>query len=194
MSDSKIKLAVGVANMGSIKSLTAFALCRALKNFPHDYKLIFKEGSILHANREQIVKTAIEQKCTHLLFLDADMYFEEDAILRLLKRDKEIVGTHSNTRRFPTESTVILKGDVRYNPSAGKKGCITCDSVGTGFVLIKLDVFKKLSHPWFFWESDEEGNPVIGEDYWFCRKAREVGFKVWVDLTIPMGHIGDNIF
>ena len=33
-----------------------------------------------------------------------------------------------------------------------------------------------------------------GEDYWFCRLAREAGFEVWIDLTVKVLHIGDHLF
>jgi hypothetical protein len=30
----------------------------------------------------------------------------------------------------------------------------------------------------------------IGEDFLFCDRARELGFEVWVDPTITLGHMG----
>lgn len=189
MSDSKIKLAIGIPNTGVIKAQTAFALCRMLKGFPHDYDVLFQEGSVLHQNRERLANKAIELKCTHLLFLDTDMFFDKDAVLKLLERDKDIIGVNAHLRKLPPVSTLkFLNGKVP------KGKLITCDSAGTGFLLIKTEVFKRLSHPWFFWEVDEIGQTITGEDFWFCRKAREAGFKIWVDLTIKVGHIGDYIF
>lgn len=183
----KTRLAIGIPNSGTMKTQTVFSLCRALKNFPHEYQLIFKEGSILHANREVIVQKAIDLGCTHLLFLDSDMMFEEDAIARVLARNKEIIGVHYNTRKFPTQST------VNFSVKSPKK-LQKVHSVATGFMLINLAVFSTLKHPWFFWESDENGGVKTGEDMWFCDRAREAGFEVWVDLGIPVGHIGDHIF
>jgi len=181
-----MKIAVGIPNTGTLKTMTAFSLIRALKDFPHDYTVIFKEGSVLHYNREMIVKRALEEDCTHLLFLDSDMYFEKDAILRLIKRKKDIIGANANCRKLPLIDTVV-------NPKK-RKGLTTCDSVATGFMLINLDVFKNLTEPWFFWESNNKGEVVAGEDYWFCRKAREDGYKIWCDMDIPIKHIGDYYY
>lgn len=180
-----MKLAIGIPNTGTIKSHTAFCLCRALKDFPYEYDVLFKEGSILHWNRESLAKKAIELGATHLLYLDADMSFDKDAIVRLIKRNKDIIGGAYNLRRLPSVTT------VKSDKPLGKGKLVTCDAVGTGFMLVKTDVFKKLSHPWFFWESDDKGEVLTGEDYWFCRKARQAGYKVWVDLSIKLGHIGD---
>jgi hypothetical protein len=30
----------------------------------------------------------------------------------------------------------------------------------------------------------------MGEDYLFCDRAREIGFEVWVDPSISLGHMG----
>lgn len=176
----KIKLAIAIPNMGAIKSQTVFCLCRMLKDFPYDYTVLFKEGSVLHWNREELVKRAVEAKCTHLLFLDSDMSFEKDAVLRLLKRKKDIVGADYRTRKLPGENTAQLllgKGELRE-----------AEAVATGFMLINLKVFQKIKTPWFFWGENE------GEDHWFCRKAREVGVKVWCDLGVKLKHIGDYAY
>jgi hypothetical protein len=176
-----MKLAVAIPNMGTIKAQTVFCLIRALKDFPHDYDVLFKEGSILHANREELVKTAIKLKCTHLLFLDSDMYFEKDAILRLIRRKKDIIGANAHRRKLPIEATVL-------NPKKSK-GLTKCEAVGAGFMLINLKVFRDMEEPWFFWKFD--GTITTGEDHWFCERAREVGYEIWCDLDIPIGHIGD---
>ena len=187
MTGKKIKLGIGIPHVGTIKAQTAFSLFAALKDFPHDYNVFMKEGCILHANRQEIVEKAIEKECTHLLFVDSDMSFPKDAVVRLLARNKDIVGAHYNRRKFPPTSTVV-------NPKDPNMGITTCDSVATGFMLIKLDVFKKLSKPWFFWELDEKGKTVTGEDYFFCRKAREAGYEIWADFTLEVLHEGSHFY
>ena len=150
---------------------------------------------MLHWNREELVKQAQKLNATHLLFVDDDMVFEKDAVIKLVERDKDIVGVHYNCRKFPPTTTVHMdeekKKSIKWeNPD----GFMTCDAVGTGFMLIDLRVFDKLKEPWFFWKTNEQGEVVEGEDYWFCRIAREAGFEVWCDLTIPVKHIGDFLY
>lgn len=186
MEMKKIKLAIGIPNTGHIKSQTAFCLCRTLKDFPHEYTVLFQEGSILHRNREIIAQTAVDKGCTHLLFLDTDMSFEKDAVVRLLKRNKDVIGANYNKRKLGEGGTA--------EGLQGNRGLVRCDSVATGFMLINLKVFKNLPHPWFFWESDTQGNVVTGEDYWFCRLARANDYKIWCDLSIPLKHIGDYAY
>lgn len=185
----KIKLAIGIPNTGTIKAQTVFCLCRMLKDFPYEYTVLFKEGSILHANREELVKKAIGLGYTHLLFLDADMTFEKDAVLRLLRRKKEVIGANYHLRRLPAISTIKTTKKLKKTDTL-----IEVDGLATGFMLINLSIFQNLPHPWFFWETDNTGDLVTGEDMWFCRLAKGGGYKVWCDLTIKTGHIGDYIY
>ena len=190
-----MKLGIGMATTGQIKSQTVFSLIQTIKHLPVDFEFILKEGSILHYGREQIVKMAIEHKCTHLLFVDSDMSFGGDAVNRLIARNKDIVGVHYNRKGSPPTTTVNMEADKKARlKEIAPDGFTTCDTVATGFVLINLDVFKKIDHPWFFFESDKEGELTRGEDYWFCDKARKAGYDIWVDLTIPVKHIGDYLY
>lgn len=181
MSVSKTKLAIGIPNTGTIKAQTAFCLIRMLKDFPYDYDVLFHEGSMLHIMRERLVKKAVDRGCTHLLFLDSDMSFEKDSVLKLLKRNKPIIGANYHKRKLPLEATV-------QNPKK-TTGLTTCDAVATGFMLIDLSIIPSLKEPWFFW-----GKGGTSEDFWFCRLAREAGYKVWVDFAVPVGHIGEYIY
>lgn len=187
------KIAIGMVCLGSVKTRTVRDLCALLKTFPYEYELIFKEGGALHSNREQMAQMAIDTGCTHLLFIDSDMAFERDAVNHLLARDKDIIGAHYNHRRFPLQTTV-LEFEENRNKRETLPALHKVEGMGTGFLLIKTEVFKKMPHPWFFWEIDEKGMTTMGEDFWFCKKAREAGFDVWVDLLVPIKHIGNNLF
>lgn len=182
-----IRLAIATPSTGTIKTKTVESLIGMCKNLPFEYYFLSHEGAILHLMRERLVKKAIDLNCTHLLFVDSDMVFEKDAVLRLLEADKDIIGADYNRRKLPLENTV-----KHFNPKQRYDDYLyKVESVGTGFMLIKLSIFDFLPEPWFFWESNQDGDLVRGEDYWFCRLAREKGFEVWVDLSLEVKHRGD---
>jgi hypothetical protein len=62
---------------------------------------------------------------------------------------------------------------------------IQVDIAGTGFMLIKREVFDKVKAPWF--ECYDKG--MAGEDVYFCAKCKDAGVKVWVDTALHLGHI-----
>jgi len=167
------KLAVATPSTGTIKTKTVESLVKLFKKYP-DAIFLSHEGSVLHHMRERLVKKAIELDCTHLLFVDSDMIFEPEAVEKLLEADTDVVGADYNRRKLPLESS-------RRE-----------DSVATGFMLIKLSIFDFLPEPWFFWESNRDGDLVTGEDYWFCRLAKNNGFKV--ECVGKVGHLGDYIY
>lgn len=189
------KICLGFPTTGTIKTITFHSVVAMLKHSKFPYEIVTKEGSILHWNREHIAKMAIERNCSHLLFIDSDMQFEPDAAERLLARDKDIIGVQYNLRKFPKTSTVkVWDENGKELMEDQGNGLLKVASVATGFMLIKTSVFEKLSHPWFFWESDENGEVKTGEDSWFCRKAREAGYEIFCDITIPIKHWGEYAY
>ena len=41
-----------------------------------------------------------------------------------------------------------------------------------------------------------EGEKILGEDYYFCERAREAGFEIWCDgdLSRELAHIGQKAY
>ena len=190
-----MQVAICIPHLGLIKAQTVGSLVRLIKNIKVDWRVLMAEGSILHVTRERLVKRAIDLGCSHVLFVDSDMEFEPDALDKLLKRDKDIIGVLYNTRGEPKNLTVKIHDENGKDiKEIDDTGLMKCAAVATGFMLIKTDVFKKLTHPWFFWESTEDGDVKTGEDMWMCNKARKAGFEIYCDCTIKIGHIGDMVF
>ncbi len=67
---------------------------------------------------------------------------------------------------------------------AKREDLIECDGVGGGCLLIHRRVFDALEKPYFKCNP----NTFIGEDFYFCRKVREAGFKIYLDPGILCGH------
>jgi hypothetical protein len=64
------------------------------------------------------------------------------------------------------------------------------DGCGATGVLIKRHVLETMEPPWFKMQYKEDGCSLyLGEDYWFCTKAKEYGFKVWADFDLRQTHI-----
>ena len=135
------------------------------------------------------VYQALQKKCDYILFVDDDMIFPSDTLERLLKVDKDVVGAVANQRTLPLKSNVRLLYDKEM-----PKIPFRCKSVGTGIMLIKMDVFEKIEKPWFYIEFDKSGRMRIGQDIWFCRRVEEQYIEVWADPTLDIKHIGDYLY
>jgi hypothetical protein len=171
-------------------------VCYHTLNTNDAISLKISEGTLIANQRAELSLDAMREGCSHLLFIDSDMRFPQDMISRLLAHDVDIVATNCARRRMPTGPTAQVykeNGDRELVWSMPEStGLQEVGSVGMGVMLIKAGVFKALSEPWYEtpWRSDKRG--YIGEDVFFCRKAREAGFKIWIDHDVSkeIGHIG----
>lgn len=41
----------------------------------------------------------------------------------------------------------------------------------------------------YFWDSFQKRWDFMGEDFWFCREAQRLGYKIYVDFEIQLGHL-----
>lgn len=200
-----LKIAIGLPSNGYIRSETTIALASAITATPN--ALFYLEapiGCYIHLLREHIAEEALKANCDYLMFIDSDMIFPPDAISALLSRDKPVIGadyhykyppvmsvTNIDPTKIEEEYTTI---DPRWpnhpllNPNHLPNKIFEVRAVGTGFMLIKTEVFQKIEKPWFWY--DKKGDHFLGEDIWFCDKIRKAGLSVWCDPTIKIEHIG----
>lgn len=154
-----------------------------------DIEIVFinNMSSRITVNRNEIVKFAIKEKCTHLLFIDSDMTFPPNALEALLEVDKDVVCATATRREEGGTPLGIPLDEKDYYTT---KSLIKMAMVGMPFMLLKMSVFEKMTAPYFA-EPIMDGN-VIPEDNYFCLKIHEAGFDIWchLNLSLAMGHVG----
>jgi len=147
--------------------------------------------SIIPISRQLLVAQALDNGSTHILFVDSDMTFPEDMVLRMLSHSVDVVGANCMTRRSPWRLTAQIDGkEVITNYES--KGIEPIDRIGTGILMVGMHVFKKMDLPWFEYEWMPELNIFRGEDYVFCKKVKDLGFDIYVDHDVSkqVEHIG----
>ena len=169
-----IKIAIGIPTRGEIKAKTALSLMETMK-LPYTFFNIFDYSNDIWHSRENIVKIASDNLCSHIFFLDSDMEFPSDTLQKLVEADKDIIGADYNFKYMPRTQIAEPLFSKNLGPYEVK-------GMGLGCMLIKMSVFETLSHPYFLYPA---------EDFAFCQKARELGFEVWADGSIKVGHIGE---
>lgn len=180
-----MKIAIGVATNRFIKPKTALSLLRLIAHSKHDYYFIVStKGYNTSENRNYIAAQAVKNNCAYLFFADDDMIFPPDTLDRLLAHNKDIVGGVYNTK-YEVQSPVIEYLDEKSETEPFK-----CGAIGTGCLLIKCDVFRKIPQIWFNYEWNDNGSVKMSHDWLFCHKAKEYGYDIWADPTILVQHIG----
>lgn len=149
--------------------------------------------------REMLAAKALEWKCDYLFSVDDDMMAPYDLFYKLVKHDVDMVAPLAFTRN-PPHRPVIFSTVEGFDSVVGKPYFINttvnnypkdrlveCDAVGFGAVLIKTEVFKKMAQPWFM------GSVGTGEDIHFCLAAKKLGFHVFMDTSVKLGHLSAPI-
>src|ERR1700761_1192092 len=186
----RIAIAVPSGDMVHADFAMAYAqLCVASAALP--LQLITAKSSIVAQARNTGVRHAQECGAGYLLFLDSDMVFPPNALLRLLLHQKDIVGATYTKRVAPYD---VLGSKLAEHPAAPSGDLLEMHRIPTGCLLINMQVFDKLTKPYFRFEVDDQER-IVGEDYVFCDRAREAGFRIWCDaaLSREIGQIGQSI-
>lgn len=201
-----MRIAILIPARGQMEVATAFdlvAMCAyTIKTTKHDIDLFTCSGTLIFDQRNNLVKTALEIKADYLLFVDADMRFPKDTLRILMDHDKDIIGVNATTRSEPVKPTaknmhINEDGSIDWMPiySNAKTGIEKADGIGCGVMLIKRKVVEELEEPYFYFEQ-LPGNKLLGEDIYFCVKAKDAGFDTWVDhdLSKYIKHIGQYVY
>ncbi|MBV6340451.1 hypothetical protein [Candidatus Magnetobacterium casense] len=180
----------------------------ALRDNGHNVMPYIHSGDCYIARaRNMCVELFLNTTCTDLIFVDSDVAFDKDAMLKLLKHDKGIVAGAYPYRKTGLEFPVVLKFDEATNNCLDEKtGLVSATGVPAGFMRINRRVFEQMaSH--YKMERDSRGlctffdtgklfgdNVWYGEDATFCKRWVEMGGEIWVEPNINFKHIGTQKF
>lgn len=132
-----------------------------------------------------------------IIFIDHDMVWNVSDIEKLILSDKDIVGGFYKMQKLNENNINYLAAtkDGKWlfeEDIKNEESLIELDGIGFGLIAIKFDLFNKIKFPWFetFDSFDEKENSVynISDDFSFCIKAKQLGYKVYGDPTIKLGH------
>lgn len=135
-------------------------------------------------NRNDIVLAALENEADWIMWIDSDIEAPMTAVRRLLSHDKDIVGGTYIRRSAPYQTLMgQMKDRGRVMPM---EGLVEMTHLPTGFMLTKVDVFRKLTPPWFrlTWKENGTPEPDLGDDYFFCDRAMKAGYQIWCDAAV----------
>lgn len=161
--------------------------------------------------RNAIVRDFLRSDCDALVFIDADVSWDPDALVKLIKHDRDIVaGVYpKRTLHDPKFPVMTIPGSVLQ---ADADGLVEVAGAPTGFMKIKRHVLEKFvevnKHRQYKGSSDGPNDPpytLIFEreladghrfsgDYNFCRLWRKMGGKVFVDPEMFLTHTGEVEF
>jgi len=218
-------LCTGGYTMGVLNMAGEFA--RAGVSLYYSY---MQNESLITRARNGMAYDFLQSDATHLMFIDADISFNPADIIRMIQADKDIIcglypkkeinwklvydavqnGVGYKDLGNYTGSFVVNLVGGAMESTGNVNQPMEIDNGGTGFMLIKRNVFetlqptvpkytndmilivdknpqRKIIDEFFDTSIDEDTNRLLSEDYHFCKIARKAGFKVyaapWANLT-----------
>ena len=136
----------------------------------------------------------------YLMWIDSDTIFKPSQIIDLIKHKRDIVsglcifdGKHFAVVKKSDEIYFKKKHIFKHMTKDDIKNqntLIEASFVGFGFILIKKGVFESMDYPWFRPLNIKIGkvNQYSTEDYGFCVNARKLGYKIYADPKVIVGH------
>lgn len=162
-----------------------------------DYRVEFKGGALVYMSRDYLVDYAYRWNTgfTHVLWLDADMVFDPDIFEKLYRNDKDYVAAlyrvrHGKKRlclfknihpdqKFEIEEVRSYRGEL-------------FEIAGSGFGCV-LTTVKLLSDLAQEYGSAFTPTNKMGEDVAFCDRVTKLGYKMYCDPKVHVGHISQSV-
>lgn len=196
---------LAVPSYGGISGITLYSVFRAhaaLNEAGWDVDLGILTGDC-HVDdaRNSLVRDFLESGASDLVFIDADVGFQAEDLVRLLSYDRDMVGgaypKKCDQEAYPVK---IAPGPIW----ADKDGLIEVEGTATGFLRIRRNVFEVLADSTvecrnpdgkplrlYFERTVFDGNRYSG-DIAFCVKWRRTGGKIFVDPGCYLEHRGEK--
>lgn len=148
-------------------------------------------GSLVYEARERLAGLAVDGEYDYVLWLDSDMMFPDTLLLDLLAQDKDIITGVCAARRPPYNPCIFRSvGEKLEFVTDFKDRLLEVDGCGFGVVLMKTEVLKKSFDEF---RTCFQPIPGFGEDLSFCVRAKKLGYKLFADPNIEIGHIGKTV-
>ena len=199
--------------------LSVFRLTQELIKYNINFRITtLRNESLVPRARNILNAMFLEAKeCTHLMFIDADIEFEPESVIRMLAMDKDLITGAYPKKTLPVDYAINLKfADKEKTQVKVDMGAVEVLDASTGFWLMKREVVERMieAYPELFYLNDSsidpkfnqycysffdtihdpDDNRYLSEDYTFCRRWQKIGGQIWLDPNTKLNHVGSYTF
>ena len=164
-------------------------------------------SAVVQWARDEVVDLFLESGSNRLFWIDSDMAWEPEQFIRLLAMSKlrEVVCAAYTSKN--DQPTFYINHDKDVGLVAGEYGLVEIWGIGLGFTVMQRNVIEELACRARKIKDEATGKSMAsvfrvdtfegkrrGEDMAFFADVRELGYKVWLDPTVDLGHIGQKMY
>ena len=188
------RVLIAVPALDTMPTQTAYSMLTLKRDCPSRFSFIVR-ASCADA-RNMLAREAIESGADRVLWIDSDMVFQDDLMLRLgddLDAGWDMVCGIYFKRELPV-TPVIYKaitdneGVLPYYDYP-RETLFPVAGCGFGAVMTTTRILKRVAEA-------EEGVgpftplPILSEDLSFCWRAKRAGARIGCDSRVKVGHVG----
>ena len=171
-----------------VKSL--LKLTNKLKDDGIDFETRIEAGTLVYFARDKLARYAMNNKFTHVLWLDSDMVFEPEILEDLQFSGKPFVTGIAHGRRKPYMSCLFKSYTpevVRWELKDYPHNTFEVAACGMACTLIETKILENVIMKYNTAFTPTE---YWGEDVAFCDRARSLGYKPYAEPGVRVGHVG----
>lgn len=199
--------AIGIVHSYEVEALFMRSLLDSLEAIPGS-QVIMEQGwtSGVDRARNDVVRAFLETEAQYLIFIDTDQAFSTGDVNRLVDLadpvDFPIVGGlyfqwSKHAGLLPLMFREGEHGEMERITEWERGEILRVDGIPTGFKIVHRNVYESIwsanfddRKPWYkFTQDNPPVGRFIGEDLYFCRKAKECGYQIVVETGASVGHI-----
>ena len=185
---------LGIPTLGTVPIKVMASVTNVIRAYGKEVQVHMTENSLIYNARDQIAREALKIGAD-LVFIDSDIVFDLEDFEQLLRHKKPIVSGLYWSRKSPSfpvaYKKVRPKTWYRKYPVADHitdiEPFMEVDGAGMGFCLIRNEVLQAVIK-----EDRNAFEPfgAMGEDFSFFYRCKKKGYKVFLDTTLKLKHIG----
>lgn len=176
------------------------------RNIPFEVQLQVGNSLVTHA-RSKAADAFLKSDKSLLFWVDSDMEWKASDFLRLcaLATKMDVVGGTYLAKREP--EVFFLDHTAHEDVEANEYGCLKLGGWGMGFTVVNRRVMEALAAKSpklkfngsdepiaHIFRCDEINGYARGEDMAFFADVRDLGFGVFLDPSVTLGHIGQKTY
>jgi hypothetical protein len=156
--------------------------CISLMKAGHTVTPLYYSDLYIDHARNTCVNLFLSSPCTDIIFIDSDLSFDDDAIIKLIKHDKGVVAGSYRYKKDEEQYSAMLDFSRNCNCKEEETGLVYATLAPAGMMRINRGVFGGMA--WYYkLNPDSQGiipffetgvrfvdNQWYGEDAFFCKR------------------------
>lgn len=186
------KVLIAVPALDTMPTQTAYSMLSLKRDCPSRFSFIVR-ASCADA-RNMLAREAIESGADRVLWIDSDMVFQDDLMIRLgedLDAGWDMVCGLYFKRELPVTPVIYKRVEMANGVEPYldylRDSVFSIAGCGFGAVMMTTDLLKRA-------DMHKTGPftplPHLSEDLSFCKRAAAVGARIACDSRIKVGHVG----